>query len=59
MNWFRKRGWFRWVGARRVDGVKATDWRTGYYTRNRTDLPYPPPPKPTRRLAIVLRHDPP
>lgn len=25
----------------RVDGVTAASWENGYYTRNRTDLPYP------------------
>jgi hypothetical protein len=29
------------AGPERVDGVTATDWRTGYFTRHRTDLPYP------------------
>lgn len=27
--------------ADRVDGVTATSWETGYFTRDRTDLPYP------------------
>lgn len=35
------RRWIRWVTARRVDGVEAVRWRNGFYTRNRTDLPYP------------------
>lgn len=30
----------RWR-ADRVDGVTAASWENGYYTRNRTDLPYP------------------
>lgn len=34
---------YRRPGAERVDGVTATDWRTGCFTRHRTDLPYPGP----------------
>lgn len=30
------------------DGATGPDWRLGYYTEDRTDLPYPPP-----RLRLV------
>lgn len=25
-----------------LDGAEAVDWRRGHFTRDRTDLPYPP-----------------
>lgn len=35
-----RRPW--WWRYQRLDGATAVDWRHGYFTRNRTDLPYPP-----------------
>lgn len=43
-----KRRWLWWLRSPRVDGVTAASWENGYYTRDRTDLPYPPP-----RLRVI------